>query len=394
MFDGMFWYLFLCLVFFGIGDYLGVATKAKLSAVFVSLMLFLVGFMSGLIPADIINQAGLSQMGKWATGFIVFSMGTSINIKELAREWRTVTTAILSMVVVAVALLVLIPVIGYNEVIVSVPILNGGIVATQIMTAASMENGLTMAAALGTILYAVQKFFGTPFASYFGMQEAKRVLAIYRETGVNPNAVQTPAAKNGVPVQTFFERNKKFYGAFVSLAITAFFAWVAFCIGKVTGLSYTIWALILGACVSSTGLVPKNILKHANSSGIFNVAVFAAIIPSLARIKLDDLITLSISTMVIFVVVFAALYIAFGLLPLWKIQGSRNVALGVAACQLLGFPATYLIANEVAQAASDNEEEKQVVLDAIMSKYLVGGFATVTSFSVIMAGIFEKFIIV
>lgn len=392
-FDSMLWYLFICLLFFGIGDFLGVATKAKLSAVFVSLLLFLVSFMSGLIPPDIINQAGLSQMGKWAVGFIVFSMGTSINLKELAQEWRTVTTAVLSMLVVAAAMFVLVPVIGYNEVIVSVPIINGGIVATQIMTSAAMENGLTIAAALGTILYAVQKFFGTPFASFFGMKEAKRILEIYRETGVNPNA-QKKSADGKDTKPTFFETHKKYYGAFVCLAITAFFAWVAFCIGKWTGLSHTIWALVLGACVSSTGLVPKNILMQAKSSGIFNVAVFATIIPSLAKIQLADLIVLSYSTAAVFVVVFAALYIAFGILPLWKIQGSKNVALGVAAGQLLGFPATYLIANEVAQAASENEEEKQVVLDALMSKYLVAGFATVTSFSVIIAGFFEKFIVI
>ena len=393
MFDNMIWYLFICLLFFGIGDFLGVATKAKLSAVFVSLLLFLVSFMFGLIPPDIINQAGLSQIGKWAVGFVVFSMGTSINLRELAQEWRTVTTAILSMLVVAATLFVLVPVIGYNEVIVSVPIINGGIVATQIMTSAAMEHGLTMAAALGTILYAVQKFFGTPFASFFGMQEAKRVLAIYRETGVNPNATVKTTSDGQAPKPTFFERHKKFYGPFTCLAITAGFAWIAFCIGKWTGLSYTIWALVLGACVSSTGMVPKNILMQAKSAGIFNVAVFASIIPSLAKIQIGDLLVLSYSTAAIFVVVFVSLYVAFGVLPLWRIQGSRNVALGVAAGQLLGFPATYLIANEVAQAASENEEEKQVVLDALMSKYLVAGFATVTSFSVIIAGFFEKFIV-
>lgn len=60
--------------------------------------------------------------------------------------------------------------------------------------------------------------------------------------------------------------------------------------------------------------------------------------------------------------------------------------------QLLGFPATYLVANEIAIATGETEEERQVVNDAIMPKYLVGGFATVTTFSVITAGILEKFL--
>ena len=142
--------------------------------------------------------------------------------------------------------------------------------------------------------------------------------------------------------------------------------------------------------MASTGYVPKNILVKANAAGIFNIAVFASIIPALSKIRLEDLVTLGLNTAIIFVVTLVLLYVFFGILPLWKVQGHKNVALGVSAAQLLGFPATYLIANEVAQAAAENEEEKQVVLDAIMSKYLVGGFTTVTSVSVIIAGFFEK----
>ena len=184
----MFFYLFICLLLFGIGDVLGVATKAKVSAVFVSLMLFLLGFMTGVLPPDIIKLAGLTDVGKWSLIFVVFSMGTSLNIKQLIAEWRTVAVAVLSMIVLIVGSVVLIPVIGYQETIVSIPIINGGIVATQIMTSAAMDKGFAMAAALGTVLYAVQKFFGTPVASYFGLRAAKEALAEFRSTGVNPYA--------------------------------------------------------------------------------------------------------------------------------------------------------------------------------------------------------------
>ena len=142
----MFFYLFVCLLLFGIGDVLGVATKAKVSAVFVSLMLFLVGFMTGVLPPDIIKLAGLTDIGKWSLIFVVFSMGTSLNIKQLIAEWRTVAVAVLSMIVLIAGSIVLIPVIGYQETIVSIPIINGGIVATQIMTSAAMDKGFAMAA--------------------------------------------------------------------------------------------------------------------------------------------------------------------------------------------------------------------------------------------------------
>lgn len=384
-FDSVFWYLFICLAFFGIGDLLGVATKAKVSSVFVSLMLFLLAFMMGWIPPDIIQKAGLSQLAKWAVLFLVFSMGTTINARELIAEWRTVVTAVASCFVVVASAWLMMPFIGREEALVSVPIVNGGIVATQIMTEAAMEKGFTMAAALGTIVYAVQKFLGTPLASYFGLREAREAVAEYRKTGVKPTLGVKPSVEVEVK-PTFFERHKKYYGSFTSLGITAFFAWVAFVLGKYTGISGTIWALVLGAVVGSTGILPKNILKHANAAGIFNCAVFGAIIPSLATIRPSDLLTLSYAIAVVFIITGIALLLVFYVLPGWKLLGSRNVATGVALCQLLGFPATYLIANEIINAVAENDAEREIINERLMSKYLVAGFATVTTTSVIIAG--------
>ena len=137
---------------------------------------------------------------------------------------------------------------------------------------------------IGTIVFAVQKFIGTPLASYFGLKEARFLIDEYRKTGVVPQDTYAPK-KESAAGPTFFEGHKKYYGQFTCLAITALFSWIAFVIGKWTGLSATIWALILGAAVGSTGYLPRNILKHANAGGLLNCAVFCAIIPSLATIN-------------------------------------------------------------------------------------------------------------
>ena len=391
MFTSMYWYLFICLLFFGIGDFLGVATKAKVSAVFVSLMLFLIAFMAGWIPPDIIKKAGLDQIAKWSVILLVFSMGTTINMRELIAEWRTVVTALLAMGVIMLGAFLMMPFIGYENTMVSVPIVTGGIVATQIMTSGAMEHGFALAAALGTIVFAVQKFIGTPLASYFGLKEARFLIDEYRKTGVVPQDTYAPK-KESAAGPTFFEGHKKYYGQFTCLAITALFSWIAFVIGKWTGLSATIWALILGAAVGSTGYLPRNILKHANAGGLLNCAVFCAIIPSLATIKPENLLTLSYSICVIFAISIFCIIVFFKYLPLWKIIGSKNVAVGVAACQLIGFPATYLVVNEIINAVAETEEEKKIIHERLMAKYLVAGVVTVTTFSVIVAGIFVKFI--
>ncbi|NLD16187.1 MAG: hypothetical protein GX666_01235 [Tissierellia bacterium] len=384
----MYLYLFIVLAIFGIGDVLGVLTKAKLSSVFVVMLLFLVGFLSGILPADIIDQAGLTQIGKWCTGFIVFHMGTMINMKQLMNEWRTVATSVLSMIVAIAGALIVIPIIGRESAIVSIPIVNGGIVATQIMVQAATDKGFALAAAMGTIVYAVQKFCGTPFASYFGTKEAELVVKEFRarELAVKEGRIEEVVV---LPPSTFYEKNKKYFGNFTNLAITGFFAYVASLIGQVTGVSMSIWSLFLGAIVSQLGLVPPRIMDEAKASGLLNMAAFASIIPSLANISMQDLGSLTIQVIALFASMMVVLYIAFGILPLWKVVGSKNLALGISVAQLLGFPATYLIANEIAVAVAETEEEKEAILDVITPKYVVAGLATVTTLSILMAGIFE-----
>ena len=63
-----------------------------------------------------------------------------------------------------------------------------------------------------------------------------------------------------------------------------------------------------------------------------------------------------------------------------------GMSIGFSA--LYGFPGTYIISHEAAEAVSENEKEKEAILDHILPKMLVAGFVTVTISSVVLAGIF------
>ena len=295
-----FFYLFVCLALFAIGDMLGVFTKAKMSSVFVALMLFLVGFLTGILPADIIEQAGLTQISKWASTYIVFHMGTKINFKQLVQEWRTVVVSMIAMVVAVISLFAVTPIIGKEAAIVSIPIINGGLIATQIMTEAAMAKGLTLAAALGTIVYAVQKFVGTPPASFHGLKEAEKMLVEFRagKAASTNNAAKDNKADDSKVL--FYKKYEKYFTDFVCLGVSGLFAWFSQLLGTVTPINYSIWALILGAVVGGIGLIPANILEKGKASGLLQMAIFASIIPSIAKISIADLASLSWQTIVVF----------------------------------------------------------------------------------------------
>lgn len=387
----MFLFLFLTVLFFAIGDFLGVFTKAKLSSVFVAMFLFLVGFMTKMIPADMIQKAGLSQSAAWSAPLLIFHMGTMINIKELIDEWRTVVMAIISMIVGIIAVFAVIPLVGKEAAVVSIPIINGGIIATQIMTGAAMEKGFQTVAALGTLVYAIQKFVGTPPASYFGMREGRKVLEQFRAGKIQASTDEKKAAVKETKV-TFAKRNEKYFTSFICMAIAAAAAFISRLIQEKTGLNASITALLLGTILSYSGAVPNAILDKAKVSGFLSFAVFASLIPSLAKISFGDLTTLGFQLLLIFAAFVVGTYILIYLLPTWKIVGSRDLAMGIAMAQLLGFPATYLIANEIATALTDDEEEKNAILKRIIPAYVVAGLASVTTISIIIAGIFVEFL--
>lgn len=393
--QGTFFYFFIVALIFAIGDFAGIATKARLSSVFVALLIFLVGFLTGILPGDIIKRAGLTEMGAMSSALLIFHMGTMINVKQLVQEYKTVITAILSMVVVMAAGFAVSPIIGWQNAMVVIPIMNGGIIATQIMSGAAMNAGLTFAAGLAAVLYAIKKFAGAYPASFFGVREAKIILEEYRankaafeaQKGTADEVVEAPKKKG------FADKYNKYFTDYVCIAVAVFFAWLSMGMGKlVPVINYSIWALLFGAVFSYIRIVPERILEKGRTSGIISMIIFAIIVPSLAKVTVEQLVTMGFYLIVLLGASLIALYICFYVLPGWKIKGSKNLAMGIALGQFLGFPATFLISNEIAKAVTDDEKEQEAVLAVIMPSYVVAGLATVTTFSIVIAGIFVNFV--
>lgn len=385
-----YYYLFVSLALFAVGDFLAIVTKARLSSVFTALILFLGCFMAGIIPADIIKQAGLSQVAVWASSFLVFHMGTMVNIRELIEEWRTVALSIVAMAATIIAILLTIPLIGKEAAVVSIPVMKGGIIATQIITAEALSRGMSVAAAFAALVYAIHKFVGTPIASHCGIKEAERILADYR-AGKLTLKKSTAAAQAGN--QRYISLGlDKYFTEYTCLAVTAFFAYLSVVLDGATGVNYSIWCLLLGATVSYFELVPPKILDRAKTSGFMNMVVFAAIIPSMAKISGNELLVMSYQMVVVFAATLISTYLCFYFLPFWKIVGSKNLAIGITMANMIGFPATWLVVNEIAATVAKTAEEKDVVMKVLMPSYIIAGFATVTTLSIVIAGVAVKFL--
>ena len=382
--NAMFSSFMIVLIVFALGDIVGKITKGKLSGMMVVMLLFLVGFLTKLIPADIIDQGGLTALSKLAIAMVLFNMGTTLNVKQLIEEWRTVLVAALCMLASCLVMLLVSPVIGFDTVLVGMPVINGAAMATSLMASAAAEKGLATAAALCAVIYSVQKFVGAPIASAMGIRYGKKLLKAYRE---NPAQFKKQETGNGASAKiSFADKHKEWYSANVMMALVAAGSWVAHILGDLTPINYSIWALLLGVVCAASGLVPTKPLQKSNSYGLMMVAVFGSIIPSLAKVSLSDLGTMAFQTIVLFIAALIGVALVGWVLPTWKLVGDKDLAVGIGVEQFLGFPSNVVICREVGDAVGETPEEKAFIEDTLNVPYVVGGITVITVLSTMLAG--------
>lgn len=382
--NAMFSSFMIVLIVFALGDIVGKITKGKLSGMMVVMLLFLVGFLTKLIPADIIDQGGLTALSKLAIAMVLFNMGTTLNVKQLIEEWRTVLMAALCMLASCLVMLLVSPIIGFDTVLVGMPVINGAAMATSLMASAAAEKGLATAAALCAVIYSVQKFVGAPIASAMGIRYGKKLLKAYRE---NPAQFKKQETGNSASAKvSFADKHKEWYSANVMMALVAAGSWVAHILGDLTPINYSIWALLLGVVCAASGLVPTKPLQKSNSYGLMMVAVFGSIIPSLAKVSLSDLGTMAFQTIVLFAAALIGVALVGWVLPTWKLVGDKDLAVGIGVEQFLGFPSNVVICREVGDAVGETPEEKAFIEDTLNVPYVVGGITVITVLSTMLAG--------
>lgn len=382
--NAMFSSFMIVLIVFALGDIVGKITKGKLSGMMVVMLLFLVGFLTKLFPADIIDQGGLTALSKLAIAMVLFNMGTTLNVKQLIEEWRTVLMAALCMLASCLVMLLVSPIIGFDTMLVGMPVINGAAMATSLMASAAAEKGLATAAALCAVIYSVQKFVGAPIASAMGIRYGKKLLKAYRE---NPAQLKKQETGNGASAKvSFADKHKEWYSANVMMALVAAGSWVAHILGDLTPINYSIWALLLGVVCAASGLVPTKPLQKSNSYGLMMVAVFGSIIPSLAKVSLSDLGTMAFQTIVLFAAALIGVALVGWVLPTWKLVGDKDLAVGIGVEQFLGFPSNVVICREVGDAVGETPEEKAFIEDTLNVPYVVGGITVITVLSTMLAG--------
>lgn len=380
-----------------IGDVVAVRTKAWVPSVFVCAVLFLIGYWT-FFPSDIVAVAGVPPVVATMMMFLLITnMGTLLSLQELKNQWKTIVIALSGVLgIIAILFTIGTLIFDFETVVVAIPPLVGGIVSAIIMSEGAKEAGLASLSVFAIVIYVIQGFAGYPITSIVLKKEGKRLLEKYRSGELTiKNAQNGAEVAKEQELKLFKKIPEKYntdYFKFLRLAFVGFLAYlVSTLLAPVVTVNALVLCLLFGIIAKSIGFLEKQPLQKANGFGFAIMALMLFIFDGLQKATPSMMLEILYPLIVCIVLAVIGMYI-FSFIIGKILKVSKEMAFAVSLTALYGFPADYIITNEVIKSLTNDEKEKEVLTSHMLPPMLVGGFITVTIVSVVLAGMFVGFL--
>lgn len=388
----------LCFVLFALalGDVISTMTKAFIPSVFVSAVIFIIGFWT-VFPQDIVDLSGIgSPFAQLSMLLLIVHMGTLMSLKELALQWRTMLVAFAGIFGICVGSVVLGTLFfGWDTAVIATPPLTGGLVASIMMSDAASAKGLNDLAVLAILMYVAQGFAGYPLTAMLLKKEGQKLLIDFRSKKQNSSLKSNESLNNKEEskFRIIPKLPEKYNTTYMILLKIAFVAFLSVRIEALTNgnVSKYVVGLILGAIASEIGFIDRKPLLESCSFGILITSLMAFVMSGLSKATPEMLSKMAVP--MIGMIFFGVLGMAICSIIVGKLLGvSKEMSFAIALTALYGFPPNYILTEEASKALAETPEEKAYLMDQMLPQMLVGGFVTVTFASVIIAGLFIKFL--
>jgi hypothetical protein len=385
-----------------IGDLVAVRTKAWVPSIFVCAVLFLLGYWT-FFPQDIVALAGVPPVvATMMMYLLITNMGTLLSLQELKNQWKTIVIALSGILgIIAILFGIGTLLFGYQTVVVAIPPLVGGVVSALIMSEGAKEAGLATLSVFAIVIYVMQGFAGYPITSIVLKKEGKRLLQQYRSGKLSAEAQGAAAAEVAAtavakPELKLFKNMPEKYNTdffkFLRLSLVAYLAYLtSTLLAPVVAVSPFVLCLLYGVIATSVGFLEKQVLQKANGFGFALMALMLFIFDGLKQATPSMMLEIIYPLVGTIILAVIGMYI-FSFIAGKILKVSKEMAFAVSLTALYGFPADYIITNEVIKSLTEDEKEREILTSHMLPPMLVGGFITVTMVSVVLAGIFVGFL--
>lgn len=374
--------LTILLVIYAVSELISRKTNGIIDTVLTISILALVGFWTGILPKNLFTNSGVEAFGMAVVGLMLTSLGTTINLAELKRQWKVVLIAILGAIgscilIVLVALLVN----RKNFGIVGAPIFAGGNAATLVLLNALRAKNMQLLSTYALAVLTFQNLIGIPVATYALRKEARRYLGSGEVELAEKAQTQETTKRRPLQLPEIFDT------PIINLAKLGLVASLSYGVSLLIHgtINYLVLCFVFGIIFYQLGFLSDSIMDKTSSSGMITFLVTIVILGSLANTTPRTVMAVLVPLLVCLVVgTVGVLVTAIVSAKIFNVSREMAVALGMTCT--FGFPTTMILSQEVASSTGQNIEEQTALENYLLPKMLTAGLVTVTLVSVFFAG--------
>ncbi len=379
-----------------VSEYVARVTRSLLSSLFVASLIFLVGFLSGIFPEDLLASSSLLALAGVVVGFVIVHLGTMISLDDFKRQWRTFLIGVSTVLGIGVALWVASLLFGSSVsgsaadgyaqaldfVVAGTGALSGGTISVIIVQEAALGIGLTSIAIFPVLIAALQGLVGFPLTSLILRKEAARLSGEYRAGRLEAPETPDDEAASTSRLPAAFRNTPG------TLLVVGVVVLVSLGINNLTDgiLNTFVVALVLGIALRTTRIFKPSVLAGIDSFGLMMLAIMILVFGPLATVEPADVKALALPLVLAFVFGVAGIA-GFSALVGRLLGYSIPMSVAIGLTSLYGFPGTMILSQEAARGAGESPEEVAAIEGSILPKMIVAGFSTVTITSVVVTSI-------
>lgn len=380
-----------------IGEVVSNKTKAYVPSVFVSAVLLMLGFWT-FVPKNVISQASFGkEFVPVCMSLLLVHLGTLMDLKTLIQQWKAVAVAVSGTCgTILLTMTIGRALFDSSTVIAATPPLTGGIVAAVLMSDALRAKGIMELVALPVAMFVIHSFFGYPLTSMCLKREGKRVLDEFRKNGKNKPMIenieqQKTDNKNSQTKKLIPQLPEAYQTTAMILFKVMIVGIIANWLSKLTGgaVNQYVICLVLGVIFCELGFLEQSALVKAGAFGWLITGFLLYVFAGLSAVTPQGLGKIIVPIIVLIIIGITGMFITSMIIGRF-LGFSKEMGFACALTALFGFPADYIITHEVCSSVSKTEEERLYIVDILLPRMLVGGFATVSIASVVIASIFIK----
>lgn len=377
----------IVLAFIALGELVSIWSKARVPSLLVAMLGIFIFAKIGIVPDSVVDDSMLVQVYTILVAPLLFHMGTLIPLRVMLKQWRSVIIAVSGMIAAVLLIFVVVaPIFGFSTFVAGSGPLAGGIVATGLTTEGLTAHGAASSIiVLPALVLMLQSLPSMPLTNFLLRRYATKLRdsgELHQLAAAHHEEEQEAATKKKLVTLPHFLVENQLFMLFLILVGGS----LATLIAIPTHIPSSIVALILGIVATAIGVSPDKAMERSNSFGIAMAGVIAIVMAPLVSASVQDVINAFLPTVTILIVgglgIVGGGYIATKLLK-WK----GPLGMSVALTAMYGFPADFLLTNEVARSIARDDDEKEALLNVMLPPMLVGGFTSVSAGSVVIASV-------